>query len=167
MLPCSQDPEEAPVDCQSLLAPPRLGPEMAELDCGCLVPRHLGRWVTFLAIPCRWLHESSSTAERTLPERLPGCPGPSQKGFCPCLGAFHGGAKSPPVLLDRNINGLVYRDILWDTLVPFARQHFGYNFIYQGHPHITSMNSARLFWSSGPISLWYACSFWWLACPGN
>ena len=46
-------------------------------------------------------------------------------------GAFHRGAKSPLVVLDRNVNGVVYRDILRDTLVPFARQHFGDNFRYQ------------------------------------
>ena len=46
-------------------------------------------------------------------------------------GAFHRGAKSPLVLLDRNVNDVVYRGILRDTLVPFARQRFGDNFRYQ------------------------------------
>ena len=57
-----------------------------------------------------------------------GCQGPSWRGFCPCLGAFHSGAKSPLVFLDRNVNGVVYRDIVWVNMVPFARQHFGDNF---------------------------------------
>ena len=35
------------------------------------------------------------------------------------------------VLLDRNVNGVVYRDILRDTLVPFAGQSIGVNFRYQ------------------------------------
>ena len=46
-------------------------------------------------------------------------------------GAFHNNAKSLLVPLDRNVNGAVYWDILRDTLVPFARQHFGENFRYQ------------------------------------
>ena len=32
---------------------------------------------------------------------------------------------------NRNVIGVVYRDILWDTLVPFARQQFGDNVRYQ------------------------------------
>ena len=44
-------------------------------------------------------------------------------------GAFHRGAKSPLVLLDRSVNSAVY--ILWDTLVPFSRQHLGNTFYYQ------------------------------------
>ena len=35
------------------------------------------------------------------------------------------------MLLDRNDNGLVYRDILRDTLVYFARLHVGENFRYE------------------------------------
>ena len=114
---------------------------MVELDCGCLVLCHLGRWATFSAVPSQWPHESSSTARRTLPVRLPVFQGPGWRGFCPCLGAFHRGAKSPVVLLDRNVNGMVYRDILWDTLVPFARLKFGDDFRYQDdnalHHHCT------------------------------
>ena len=37
----------------------------------------------------------------------------------------------PLVLLDRNVSGMVYGDILRNTLVPFAMQHFGDNFHYQ------------------------------------
>ena len=44
---------------------------------------------------------------------------------------FHRDAKSPLVLLDRNVNGVAYRDILQDFLVPFVRQHFGDHFRYQ------------------------------------
>ena len=36
-LPCSHDPEEAHVDCQSLQVLAKLGTQMAELDCGCLL----------------------------------------------------------------------------------------------------------------------------------
>ena len=40
------------------------------------------------------------------------------------------GAKSPPVLSDRYLTGKLYRGILWNTSVPFARQHFGDNCRY-------------------------------------
>ena len=128
-LPCSQDPEKAPVDCQSSPDPPPIGTEVAELDYGCLVPPHLGKWVTFSAVPCQRPHDRSLTARRLLPERLPGCQGPSGgwRWFYPWW-AFHRVVKSPLVLRDRNVNGVVHRDILWDSLVPFARKH---NFRYQ------------------------------------
>ena len=45
--------------------------------------------------------------------------------------AFHSGAKTPLVTLDRNVTGVVYRDIMQNSLVPFARHHFGANFHYQ------------------------------------
>ena len=45
--------------------------------------------------------------------------------------AFHSGAKTPLVTLDRNVTGVVYRDIMQNSLVPFARHHFGANFRYQ------------------------------------
>ena len=87
---------------------------------------------------CRILRKpllTSSTVRRTLPARLQGWQGPSWRvqdgGSVHVWGAFHRGAKSPLVLLDRNVNGVVHRDILWDTLVPFARQHFGDDFRYQ------------------------------------
>ena len=132
-LSCWQDPREAPVDCQSSPAPPILGMEMAELDCGFLVPRHLGRWITFSDVPCRWRHESSSTARRTFPARLSGYQGPSWRDFCPCVRWVNWGWGWGLGLGvgDRNINGVVYRDILGDTLVPFARQHFRDNLRYQ------------------------------------
>ena len=41
------------------------------------------------------------------------------------------GAKSLLVLPDRNANGMVYRDILRDTMILFARQQFGDNFRYR------------------------------------
>ena len=43
-------------------------------------------------------------------------------------------------LCDMNVNGVVYRGILRDTLVPFARQHLGHHFRYQDDnatPHHT------------------------------
>ena len=42
----------------------------------------------FSAVPCRWPHQGSSTAGRTLPARLADCQGPKCKGFCPCLGVL-------------------------------------------------------------------------------
>ena len=54
--------------------------------------------------------------------------------------SFHNNSKSSLVPRDSNANGLVYRDILRDTLVPFARLHFGANFHYQDDnatPHDT------------------------------
>ena len=45
--------------------------------------------------------------------------------------AFHSGAKSPPVLPVRYLTGELYRGILWNSVVPFARQHFGDNYRYQ------------------------------------
>ena len=55
-------------------------------------------------------------------------------------GAFHTGAKSPLVLLDRNIPDMVNLDILRDTLVPFARQHFGDNICYQNDNATTRLS---------------------------
>jgi hypothetical protein len=52
-------------------------------------------------------------------------------GFVHIWGAFHIRAKSPLVPLERNANGLMYKDILPDTVVPFVRQHFWDNFRYQ------------------------------------
>ena len=175
-LPWSQDPEEAPVDCQSSPALPRLGMEVAELDCGCLVPRYLRRWGRFSAVPSRWLHESSSTAGSTLPARLPCCHSKVQAGggSVHVWGAFHRGARSPLVLLDRNVKDVVYRDSLRDTFVPFARQHFGENFATKmtmrsttkhTHRHTISMNCARPCWISGPISPWNTCNVWWQHVP--
>ena len=139
----------------------RLGTEVAELNYGCLVPRHLESSV----VPCQWLLKISSTAGRTFPAILLGCQGPSWREFCPCLGVFHRGSKSPPVLLDRNVSGVVCRIILQDTLPPFARQHCGES--GRSINNITSMNSARPFWISGAICTWNACSVWWPACPGD
>ena len=46
-------------------------------------------------------------------------------------GAFHNSAKSPLVLPDRCLTGVLYRGILQNTLVPFARHYFGDNYHYQ------------------------------------
>ena len=95
----------------------------------CLAPRHLGIWVTFAAVSCRWPHESSSTAGRTQDcqaDRVQ-----AGGGSVHVWGAFLKGAKSSLVLLDSNVHGVVYQDILRDTLLPFARQHFGDNFGFQ------------------------------------
>ena len=42
--------------------------------------------------------------------------------------AFHNSAKSPLVLPDGNLTGVLYRGILQNTLVPFARHYFGENY---------------------------------------
>ena len=46
-------------------------------------------------------------------------------------GAFHNIAKSPLVLPDGYLTGVLYRGILQNTLVPFARRYFGDNYRYQ------------------------------------
>ena len=46
-------------------------------------------------------------------------------------GAFHNSAKSPLVLPDGYLIGVLYRGILQYTLVPFARHYFGDNYRYQ------------------------------------
>ena len=46
-------------------------------------------------------------------------------------GAFHNSAKSPLVLPDGYLTGVIYRGILQNTLVPFARHYFGDNYLYQ------------------------------------
>ena len=43
-------------------------------------------------------------------------------------GAFHNSAKSPLVLADGYLTGVLYRGILQNTLVPFARHYFGDNY---------------------------------------
>ena len=53
-------------------------------------------------------------------------------------GAFCYAGTAPLVVLDRNVNGQVYRDILRNTLVPYARGVYGQNFRYQdddARPH--------------------------------
>ena len=53
-------------------------------------------------------------------------------------GAICSAGQSHLVLLDRNVNGAVYRDILANSLLPFARRVFGDNFRYQddnARPH--------------------------------
>ena len=45
-------------------------------------------------------------------------------------GAFHSGAKSPPVLPDRYLTSELHRSILRNTFVPSARQHVGDNYRY-------------------------------------
>ena len=44
--------------------------------------------------------------------------------------AFHNSAKSPLVLPDGYLTGVLYRGILQNTLVPFARHYFGDNYRY-------------------------------------
>lgn len=53
-------------------------------------------------------------------------------------GAICSHGKSPLVVLDRNVNAVVYRDILANSLLPYARGLFGDNFRYQddnARPH--------------------------------
>ena len=46
-------------------------------------------------------------------------------------GAIHHDDASDSVVLDRNVPGVLYQDILDQNLIPFARQHFQDNFRYQ------------------------------------
>ena len=46
-------------------------------------------------------------------------------------GAYHNSAKSPLVLPDGYLTGVLYRGILQNTLVPFARHNFGDNYCYK------------------------------------
>ena len=46
-------------------------------------------------------------------------------------GTFHNSAKSPLVLPDGYLTGVLYRGILQNTLVPFARHYFGDDYRYQ------------------------------------
>ena len=46
-------------------------------------------------------------------------------------GAFHNSAKSPVVLPDGYLSGVLCRGILQNTLVPFSRHYFGDNYRYQ------------------------------------
>ena len=46
-------------------------------------------------------------------------------------GAFHAGGRSELVILDRNVTGVVYLNILRENLLPWARQTFADNFRYQ------------------------------------
>ena len=46
-------------------------------------------------------------------------------------GAFHNSAKSPLVLPDGYLTDVLYRGILQNTLVPFARYYFGDNYRYR------------------------------------
>ena len=46
-------------------------------------------------------------------------------------GAFYNSEKSPLVLPDGYLTGVLYRGILQNTLVPFARHYFGDNYRYQ------------------------------------
>ena len=52
-------------------------------------------------------------------------------GLVHVWGAFHNSAESPLVLPNRYLTGVLYRGILQNTLVPFARHYFGDNYRYQ------------------------------------
>ena len=73
---------------------------------------------------------------RCLPGELfrPGCQAhrvQAGDGSVHVWGAFHNSAKSPLVLPDGYLTGVLYRGILQNTLVPFARHYFGDNYRYQ------------------------------------
>ena len=64
-------------------------------------------------------------------------------------GAFHNSAKFPLVLPDGYLTGVLYRGILQNTLVPFARHYFGDNysiFQNQGTPSCLGAASSCLVW---------------------
>ena len=107
------------LDCQSSLAPPRLGTGLAELYWGCLVPRHVWDESRFQLYPV-----DGGMRVRRLP-------GEHSQQNCHAArvqargGYVHvGGAQSLFVLPERYVNGVVYRDVLLDTMVPFARRSF-------------------------------------------
>ena len=52
-------------------------------------------------------------------------------GLVHVWGAFHNSAKSPLLLPDRYLTGVLYMGILQNTLVPFARHYFSDNYRYQ------------------------------------
>ena len=62
---------------------------------------------------------------------MPGSYGLSCWWFGTRLGSFHSGAKSPVVLPDRYLTSELYRGILQNILVPFAKQHVRGNYRYR------------------------------------
>ena len=63
---------------------------------------------------------------------MPGLYGPSWRWFGTSLwGAFHSGAKSSRVLWDRYLTSELYRGILRNTLLSFAKKLFRDNYRYQ------------------------------------
>ena len=108
-----------------------MGAEMAEPDSGPLAACHLRWWVEILTYPV-----DGRLRVRRLPgERFrPGCQAHRVQaggGSVHVWGAFHNSAKSPFVLPDGYLTGVLYRGILQNTLVPFARHYFWNNYRYQ------------------------------------
>ena len=109
-----------------------MGAEVAEPDRGPLAACHL-RWFEsrFQLYPA-----DGRLRVRDLPgERSrPGCQAHRVQaggGSVHVWGAFHNSAKSPLVLPDGYLTGVLYRGILQNILVPFARHYFGDNYRYQ------------------------------------
>ena len=79
----------------------------------------------------RMVHENCFKIARALTERIRNLYGVrvGRKTINSWLVArgflFYRGAKWPLLLLDRNVNGVVYQDILQETLVQLAMQHIG------------------------------------------
>ena len=57
-----------------------------------------------------------------------------ESGFVHVWGSFHHGTVSGLVLLDRNVNAALNRDVLHGNMLPWARADFRYNFRFQ-HDH--------------------------------
>ena len=98
-------------------------------------------------LSCRWPNEGTSFSKGKLPWGLPVGSSPGRWWVHPRVCVFHNNLKSPLVPLDRNVNGVVCRDILRDTLMPFVRQHFAENFPCQedsSMPHHVRVVTAYL-----------------------
>ena len=84
---------------------------------------HLWEWVHFSTLPGGWMDKRVSSAWRLLPGRLSSHTDPGWWWFH-VSGPFPSNAQSPLSPLDAHINGVWYRPILQNTLLPFARRPF-------------------------------------------
>lgn len=76
-------------------------------------------------------------------------------------GAFHAGAKTDLVVLEGNLDQHQYLRILQNTLIPFAREHFRNNFVFQDdNAPAHRARTVRTFFEEQEIEhlVWPACS---------
>ena len=106
----------------------RGGAEVAEPDNGPLAACHLRWWVQIPTLPDRW---QAKVASFTWWARCQAYRIQAGGGSVHDWGAFHSGARSALVRPDQYLTSELYRGILQNTLVPFARQHFRDNYNYQ------------------------------------
>ena len=84
-------------------------------------------------------------------------------------GAFHNSAKSPLVLPDGYLTDVLYRGILQNTLVPFARHYFGDNYRYQDDnatPHrarvvLDFLQQGNVFYNTSPPRMFLSLDLLW------